>query len=152
MPVSRQSGSRVVSFSQDNARTARARVNLKLGALAFADARHGRDPQLEEAALIHLRGLAAVYYAQLTGSDEILRCPAARAPIAGGAAGYLIRLQIEALAYACGRHGSDACVELARDALGNLCAAAIALCEALLGADPASPRAVDRALQLDGGE
>ena len=138
-----------VSFSSDSAQTARCRVNLKLGAIAYADARHGTSPDrdLTGPALSHLCELAALYYASLTGSGDVLR----RSPSSLGASEQLVRLCLASISYACARHGADACVELSRDALGNLCGAAIAYCEMLVGADPAAPRVVDRGLQLGGG-
>jgi len=138
-----------VSFSRDSARTAHARVQLKLGALAYADGRHGADasPEFSAAAVASTCALAARYYASLTGGDAILRQPLIRPELAGEIA----RLRLSCLSYAAARHGTDSCIELARDALGGLCAAAIALCQAALGDDPQKSRVVDPTLQLEGG-
>ncbi len=137
-----------VSYSRDTARTAACRVQLKLGALAYADGRHGVDASAEfsGAALVHVCELAARYYASLTGSDAVLRLPSLIRP---EVAGELARLRLACLSYAGGRHGADACIELSRDALGVLCGAAIALCQASLGVDPERRTVVDPALQLE---
>lgn len=134
----------VVSYHQDTQRSAHARVHLKIGAMAYADAIHLSDPELAGASLVQLCELAARYYAILTNSDAIGRVPIA----SERAVGQLIRLRLAAIGYANARHGSDACVELARDALGLLCSAAIAYCAALLEVEPSG--VVDRALGLDG--
>ena len=136
-----------VSFSQDHQRSADARVRFKIGAMAYADAMHLGDPELAGAGLVQLCELAVRYYASLTGSGAIGRCALAAPEVVQ----QLNRLRLAALGYANARHGSDSCIELARDALGALCVAAIAYCEAILGAEPSRPGGVvDRTLHLDG--
>lgn len=132
----------------DSPAAARTRVMLKLAALGYHGIRCGADatPALVGASLVHLAGCAVGYYHALGGS---LPRPESIAPTPE-AEQCLAQLQISASAYSCARHGSDACIEFSRDALGALCMAAIAYCQSLPGADT-DARIVDSGLALDRG-
>jgi hypothetical protein len=139
----------VVSFSQDSQRSADARVRMKIAAVAYADASHLGDPELAGAGLAAMCEAAMRWYWSFAGSSQI---GIGSRPLASPeSARELNRLRLAALGYACSRHGSDACIELSRDALHALCDAAIAYCQAVLsGAEPATQGDhADRVLRID---
>lgn len=133
---------------RDSPAAAAARVRLKLAALAYAGIRAGLDasPDLVVASLAQACACAISYYQTLGGRVER---PASLAPTPEAAA-QLAQLQVACVAYASARHGADACVEFARDALHILCGAAITYCQALPGVD-GEARVVDATLALDRG-
>lgn len=137
-----------VSYTQDSQRSADARVRFKLAAIAYADAAHLGDADLAGAGLVAMCEGALRWYWSFTG-----RQPASGAPLASrDSAGEVVRLRLAALGYANARHGSDACIELSRDALCALCEAAVAYCQAVLGVPPQeSGEVADRVLRLDRG-
>jgi hypothetical protein len=131
-----------VSFTQDNQRSADARVRMKIAAVAYADAAHLGDPELAGAGLAAMCESAIRWYWSFAGTSQIGNRPMASPE----SARELNRLRLAALGYACSRHGSDACIELSRDALGALCDAAVAYCQAVLSsAEPPAQGQGDRA-------
>jgi hypothetical protein len=115
-----------LSCTSDSAAAGELRFALKLAALAYFEVRVGADATIDGAnlALADLCAVAIRYFACLTGQHVEIAAPRGEAGIAA-----LSRLRSAAVAYASSRHGADACAELSRAALGNLCAAAIGLCE-----------------------
>lgn len=134
--------------SSDSGRVAHERVRVKLGALAYADSRHGADASadLAQASLVTLCEAAGGYYESLTGVS--IR---GKPIVSEQSAQALARLRVSALSYAGTRHGADACIEFTRDALRGMCGAAIAYAEAVAGGDARPGETVDRTLYLDGG-
>lgn len=132
----------------DTPSQAYARVGLKLQALAYDGIRRGADasPELVGCALASLCG-SAIAYAQAVGVQ--VEIPDVPAPTPESSA-RLLRLQVVAVAYASARHGSDACAEFSRDALGQLCQLAVDYAESLPGAASRGQH-VDHTLALDRG-
>ena len=123
----------------------RARVKLKLAAIAYVNSRHGIDAdiRLTRAGLALLYNTAIDYYEALTGADPKKRLvPDLQLDN--------VKLCIAAIAYVNARHGVDADAGLSRAGLALLCNAAIEYCEALMGGHP-KKRPVDPHLQLDNG-
>jgi hypothetical protein len=121
----------------------RARVRLKLGAIAYASARHGIDAEVgfTRAALAILQQASLEYYKGLTGTDLKGLRPS----------GDAYSLRAAAVAYVNSRHGVDGEAGLARAGMALLAAAAIDYCETLTGNPrPAKDRPIDPQLH-DGG-
>jgi hypothetical protein len=135
-----------VSGNGDSHAGGRARLRLKLGAIAYVNARHGLDADaaLSSDALSLLCSAAFEYYEVVTGADPRKR------PIDPHLQRDSGKLKVAAIAYVNSRHGIDADVGLARAGLALLCHAAIEVYEALMAAPPRK-RAADPYFQLDNG-
>jgi hypothetical protein len=135
-----------VSSVGDSHAMGRARLKLKLSAIAYASSRHGVDSDavLSNAGRVFLHKAALDYYEALTGATLHKR-PADPHLQRDDA-----RLNLAAIAYANARHGVDADAGLSRAGLALLCSVAIEYCEALVSADPRK-RPIDPHLQLEHG-
>lgn len=142
--------------------SARARVHLKMAALAWASACMGPGipPMMAVAGIAWLCDAARTYYEALTGRplpcvDDMRWAGEAPPPDApeGDARLAMMRSQLAlgAVSYATSRHGADACLDFTRMTIGRLCEAAIHYCEALRGAPDGEPPVVDRTIHMDDG-
>jgi len=105
----------------DSVEAGRARVRLKLGAIAYVNAQIGIDANIDVsgAALDVLCEAAVHYWEAVTArkySGQIDRENATK-------------LRVAALAYVNCRHGVDATQEIARAGMGVLCEAAVLFCD-----------------------
>jgi len=142
--------------------SARARVHLKMAALAWSSSCMGPGvpPMTAIAGIAWLCGAARTYYEALTGRplqcDDDMRwaaeIPPPDAP-EGDARLAMMRSQLVlgAVSYAASRHGADACLDFTRMTIGRLCETAINYCEALRGAPDGDSPVVDRTIHLDDG-
>jgi hypothetical protein len=137
---------RVSSGNGDSHAAGRARLKLKLAAIAYVNSRHGIDTDagMVRAGMVLLTQMAVEYYEALMGADPIKRSVDPLLQLDNG------RLKLAAIAYVNARHGVDADVGMARAGMALLAQAAIEYYEALTSASP-SKRPVDPLLQLDNG-
>ena len=123
----------------------RSRQRLKIAGLGYAHSRHGLD-----ADLAHLRGTvlvlrqAAFDFAAALPSSHLRGCRF------DPSQGDSTMLENAAVAYAAARHGVDADVGMAREAMAMLCQAAVDYAESILRDDPPR-RSADPQRQIGNG-
>lgn len=130
--------------------TARARIQLKLAALAvkasgeIASKDDRRTAELERAAIRMLHDASFSYVGALVGPDLSRDGDAAHARAA------MVGLELAVHTYNATRIGRDANTEFCRAGVAMLCSAAIAYVEAVTGRDRPGLVGLDKSLALEG--
>lgn len=140
----------LTSHAPNGQTTARARIRLKLAALAvkasgeIATKDDRRTAELERAAIGMLHDAAFTYVEALVGPDLARDGDAARARDA------MVRLELAVHTYSASRVGRDATTEFCGASVAMLCNAAIAYVEAVTGRDRPGLLGLDKTLALEG--
>jgi hypothetical protein len=142
------SGVRVlVSHTGDSHAAGRARLKLKLAAIAYVNVRHGIDAD----ARVCRAGLGLLCTAALEYYRALMPAGTPVGVVGNGDLRGTEQLQLGAVAYVNARHGVDGDAGLARVGLALLCSVSIEYAESRIGADP-KKRPVDPQLQQLNGE